>query len=381
MNRQLSKGQKRGRRLFKALFFASALPLSSCDLNGFFPSQSKASESSSSSESSISVAIGDYDPISFHFLTLGNQYNGDAIFIKAGDNDILLDAGSRSSSATTIKKYVDKYCTDGKLEYVIATHAHQDHIAGFAFDNGLLKQYEVGTLIDFPLANSTSETYSSYLKVREEIVKNGTKHYSAKECYEETEGAARTYTLGKGLSMSVLYQKYYDELDKSNENNHSVCLLFKQGEKKMLFTGDLEDDGCDSLIENNQIGKVDLFKGGHHGSFNANGTSFLSSIAPSTICTCCVAGSNEYTLNSSHTMPYQETIDAWAKYTDDVYLTSYGEATGVVGSIKKYGDLNGNILVAYDSNGTKSVTGSHNSNKLKDTDWMKNNRTMPAEWK
>ena len=47
------------------------------------------------------------------------------------------------------KEYVDKYCTDGVLEYVIATHAHQDHIAGFVGNKdgntrtGILYQYKV----------------------------------------------------------------------------------------------------------------------------------------------------------------------------------------------------------------------------------------------
>ena len=72
-----------------------------------------------------------YEDYQIHFLELGNWYTGDSTYVKYGDIDILIDAGSRKSSAATIKEYVDQFCTDGKLEYVIATHAHQDHIAGF----------------------------------------------------------------------------------------------------------------------------------------------------------------------------------------------------------------------------------------------------------
>lgn len=64
-------------------------------------------------------------------LELGNKYTGDCTLIKVGDTEILVDAGSRQSSAKTITEYVSRYCTDGVLEYVIATHADQDHIAGF----------------------------------------------------------------------------------------------------------------------------------------------------------------------------------------------------------------------------------------------------------
>jgi hypothetical protein len=78
-----------------------------------------------------------YAPITFNFVEQGNQYSGDCTYIKAGDNDILIDAGNRTSCASTIESYLEdssrtnNYVSDGKLEYVIATHAHQDHIAGF----------------------------------------------------------------------------------------------------------------------------------------------------------------------------------------------------------------------------------------------------------
>ena len=70
--------------------------------------------------------------LSFHFMELGNKYTGDCTYIKAGDIDILIDAGSRYDSASTIANYIDDYVTDGKIEYVIATHAHEDHIGAVA---------------------------------------------------------------------------------------------------------------------------------------------------------------------------------------------------------------------------------------------------------
>ena len=348
-------------------------------------SSNSSSESSISSESSSSSEELEekYDEISFYFISAGNGkeslYNGDSIYIKAGENDILIDAGPSASSASNIKNVIDEHCDDGKLEYVIATHAHADHIPGFYGTSsvpGIFKSYQIGTIIDFPKTNATTVTYSNYLSARDEAVSKGATHYTALDCWNENSGASKTYTLGEGLSMDILYQKYYEN-STSNENNYSVCLLFRQGEKKMLFTGDLEDDGITSLIERNSIGNVDLYKGGHHGSFNANSDSLLSVIQPETICTCCVAGSTQYTTKADHTMPYQETIDVWSRYTDDVYLTNWAANT----QPNTGGELNGTINVNYAKSGLKTVIGSNNSLKLKDTEWLKQNRQIPSFWK
>ena len=41
--------------------------------------------------------------MSFHFMTLGNSNTGDCTYIKAGEVDILIDAGSRANSVDDIQ--------------------------------------------------------------------------------------------------------------------------------------------------------------------------------------------------------------------------------------------------------------------------------------
>ena len=97
-----------------------------------------------------------------HFLELGNKYTGDCTYIKIGDVDILIDAGSKTSSIPAITAYIDQYVTDGKLEYVIVTHAHQDHYAGFATGvnaDSIFDLYECETIIDFALTNQIGRAH------------------------------------------------------------------------------------------------------------------------------------------------------------------------------------------------------------------------------
>ena len=345
-------------------------------------SSSKSTENSKSSSksnpTSRSIYEGDSSAIDINFLELGNKYTGDSTFIKAGNVDILIDAGSRQNSATTIANFIDGYCTDGILEYVIATHAHQDHIAGFVGSNkdeGIFKRYKIDTLIDFSQTTATSSIYNNYVSLRDEKIASGdiAHHYTALDCVEGTNGAKKVFELGEGLTMEVLDQKYYHEVDKNDENNHSVCTLFTQGNNNYLFTGDLEKEGEKSLVELNNLPEVELFKGGHHGSYTANTDTLLSVIKPKTVCVCCCAGSDEYTKTPENMFPAQDAINRIAKYTDKVYVT-----TVVSDDDKGYKSLNGNINFHCDNGKDYVVTGSSNSVILKDTDWFKANRTWPT---
>lgn len=343
-------------------------------------SGSSSNEESSGSESSHdhshpeSITSG---AMSINFLELGNYHTGDSVFIKAGDTDILIDAGSIKSSSTTIKNFIDQYCTDGKLEYVIATHAHQDHIAGFVGSNaapGIFKTFKIGTLIDFALTNSTSALYNDYCTLRESKLASGDieHHFTARECIEETGEAKKEYTLAESITMTILDQRYYYE-NSSDENNYSVCTLFTQGSNHYLFTGDLEKEGEESLVEKNTLPHVQLFKAGHHGSKTSNTNKLLSVITPEVVCVCCCAGNDEYTKAVDNQFPTQQTIDNVAKYTDQIFVTTV-TTDGHTG----YESMNGNITFYCATGTTYTVTGSNNSTILKETAWFKENRTWPS---
>lgn len=325
--------------------------------------------------------------LSIHFLELGNSYAGDCIYIKAGDNDILVDAGSRSNSINTISTYINKYCTDGVLEYVIVTHADQDHIACFAGSNSnksIFDLYKCKTIIDFALTNKTTATYNRYITNRDNEVENdGATHYTALQCYKQTDGASRIYDLGNDISIEILYNYYYEN-KATDENNYSVCFMLKHGSRNFLFTGDLEKDGEECLVENNTLPQVELYKAGHHGSKTSSNTVLLEVIQPKIVCVCCCAGSVEYTQNLENTFPTQAFIDRIANYTQKVYVTTMietvkNEESGKYENSGTYQLLNGNIVVLSNQSDI-TVNCSNSNNVLKDTDWFKNNRDCPTAW-
>ncbi len=331
--------------------------------------------------------------LSIHFLELGNNYTGDSVYIKAGNTDILIDAGSRTNSASVIDEYLQTQMDgDRTLEYVIATHAHQDHIAGFAGDGSnqsLFELYECGTIIDFSQTDATTQVYENYIESRDAEIANGAKHYTALDCCEGTNGARQVFEIADGIEMKILYHDFYSEYP-GDENNCSVCVLISQGENHFLLTGDLEAEGEESLLENNpDLPKVKLFKAGHHGSYTASGEALLEKIQPEIVCVCCCAGSVEYLRDAQtfedllHSFPAQEAIDRIAKWTDRVYVTTLGQiALDESGKYEDvgFGSMNGNIVVSSGRAGDITVLCSNNDTLLKDTEWFKENRRMPAEW-
>lgn len=345
--------------------------------NNSFAGQSKVFDE----ETVKTVSDGDF---SVHFLELGNKKTGDCIYIKAGENDILIDAGSDTSSVPAIKSYLNAYVTDKALEYVIVTHAHSDHIAGFAGSSNnpsLFREYDCKTIIDFPLTNSTSKMYANYIAERDAEVASGAKRYSALECYNGINGAQREYKLAESTTLTILYNYYYDH-NTSDENDYSVCVLFKHDGRNYLFTGDLEADGEKHLVNNNDLPVCELYKAGHHGSKTSSSNALLSVIKPKIVCVCCCAGNSEYTSVKNNQFPTQDFIDRVALYTDSVYVTTMGDVSYLSGSDaeRQYGSFNGTIVVLSDVGKETVLYFSNNSTKLKDQPWFKNMRTTPEAW-
>lgn len=331
--------------------------------------------------------------LEIHVMQLGNGKSGDSVYIKAGDTDILVDGGSEAGSLETVKGYLNERVVDGILEYVIVTHADLDHIAIFAGttkeNTSIFDYFKCETIIDFPLTDKTSQAYGRYVEKRDkEVEEDGAKHYTALECYNNENGAKRSYNLGFGTTLDFLYHDYY-ETRHDDENNYSVCFMINHATRKFLFTGDLEEDGEISLVAKNDIGEVEFFKAGHHGSKTSSNDVLLDVIKPKICVASCAAGSVQYltsgTQNLANTFPTQAFIDRISKHTDKVYVPTYvdiylDDESGRWKDSEGYNLLNGHVVIISKASGV-TVECSNNNTLLKDTQWFKDNREMPLSWK
>ncbi len=118
----------------------------------------------------------------------------------------------------------------------------------------------------------------------------------------------------------------------------------------------------------NDLPEVELFKGGHHGSYTATTEKLLKAIKPKNVAVCCCCGTTEYTTNANNTFPSQAFIDRVSVYTENIYCTTLM----IDYKAGEYTSMNGNIVFYYDK-GLKLYC-SNNTTILKDTEWFKENR-------
>lgn len=341
-------------------------------------------------ENAVNAIKSEETTLSVHFLELGNKYTGDCVFINVGEFEVLIDAGSRADSVDDIYEYVKPY-VDGQLEYVVVTHAHQDHYAGFATKNykdSLFSKFtddeetphEIGTVVTFAQTNQKADKAGLYQYFENNVKtlkEKGTERKYVNEYFKS--GASATVKINDNVSIEFLDHKFYHEKSKT-ENNYSVCFQIVEtaGENvyRYLFTGDLEEDGEKDLVTKNsdKMGKTRLYKAGHHGSKTSTSQELLNVIEPDTICVCACAGSPEYTKNKDNQFPTQAFVGR--VYTKNAETQVFVTSLCVDYDANKFTSMNGNIVICSTGN---SVTRyfSNNATELRETKWFKTNRKLP----
>jgi beta-lactamase superfamily II metal-dependent hydrolase len=120
------------------------------------------------------------------------------------------------------------------------------------------------------------------------------------------------YTAG-GLTVTVLgpVGSNYEDL-----NDTSLVLMVQFGEKKFLFTGDMEAFAENELLSSNISLKADVLKVGHHGSYSSTSAAFLKAVDPDYAVISC-SKDNEY----GH--PHRGPMENLESLNVEIYRTDY----------------------------------------------------------
>ena len=192
-----------------------------------------------------------------HFIDVGQ---GDSILIEFRDKTMLIDAGERGMGERVIA-YLEERNVE-KLDVVVATHAHSDHIGGLA---DVISAYPVGRLVDAAQPHPTA-TYENLLA----LVEDKGIPYTAAE-------RGQTIALDPDLEILIL-NPTPQPLGDINED--CVVLKMTYGEIAYLFTGDAGTPAEESMAAAGLDLNADVLKVGHHASREASSAEFLSAVSP-----------------------------------------------------------------------------------------------------
>ena len=197
-------------------------------------------------------------------ITVLDVGQGDAIFVKAPNGQsLLIDGGERTMGEKIIVPFLRKQGVR-KLDLVVLTHPHEDHVGGLP---EVLGKIEVDAVLE-PGFDFDSAAYRRFLGL---IKKNKIKYQLAR--------AGQAFKLGPKVKMQVLHPSLpFDE----NVNNVSVVLRLQYGKFSMLFTGDNEQEGEASILElfDESVITSTILKAGHHGSATSTSDGFLAAVKP-----------------------------------------------------------------------------------------------------
>ncbi len=229
-----------------------------------------------------------------HYIDVGQ---GDSEFIEFPDGKtMLIDAGTNKYGETVVD-YV-KNLGYSKIDYLVGTHPHADHIGGMA---DVVNAFEIGNIY-MPKVGTNTKTFENLLDTiqSKDMIINTAKAGMNIVSSDENDYSA---------DILAPIKDEYDDL-----NNYSVVIKITYGDSKFLYMGDAEKEIEDELIDSGADVKADVIKVGHHGSNTSSSSDFVKSVGAD-YAVFSVGKDNDY----GH--PHSQTVKRWKNIGAEIYRT------------------------------------------------------------
>ena len=217
----------------------------------------------------------------------------DSALVVCEGETMLIDGGNVADS-DLVYTFLKKHGIT-RLNYIVATHAHEDHIGGLA---GALN-YAAASVAFCPVTEYDSRAFNSFVRYLEN---QGVSITVPKPGDSFRLGGAEVVILGP-VSLT------------SDPNNSSIVLKITYGVTSFLFTGDAERPAEQEILETGADISATVLKVGHHGSDTSTTYPFLREIMPEYAVISCGAG-NPYGHPHENTMSRLRDADVTVYRTD-----------------------------------------------------------------
>lgn len=228
--------------------------------------------------------------LKIHYIDVGQ---GDSILIQQGSQNMLIDTGTNDST-NTLMSYLQKQGIK-KIDYLVLTHPHEDHIGGA---DAVIKGFDIGTVY-MPKITTTTKTFKDVVAAMQQ------KNLKATEPQPGS-----TFKLGEA---NCEFQGPISS-NKEDLNTYSIVLKLTFGSNKFLFTGDAQTSNEQAMASEGYDMTADVLKVGHHGSHTSTSQAFLDKVNPKYAVISCGKG-NDY----GH--PHKEVIQRLQAKNIPVYRT------------------------------------------------------------
>ena len=255
---------------------------------------------------SKSPTIGENSKFEAHFLDVGQA---DATLIFCDDKTMLIDGGNPGDSSL-IAAYLKKL-NISHLDYIICSHAHDDHVGGLP---GALSVATAGKVYA-PITENDIKAYQSF---KSKVASQGLTITNP--------SPGDTFQFG---SSTVLFLGPVHE-NVSDLNDTSIVLKITYGDTSFLFTGDAERDEEQSILAQNYDLSATVLKVGHHGSEDSTTYPFLREIMPEYAIIS--VGENNYGHPTEETLSRLRDADIKVYRTDmqgDIIASSNGKTVNI----------------------------------------------------